>query len=318
MTSLSFTPLNELERLLVEAANNPAARPDFYRTLLDTDLILLATVDPAAVQNGVTTQETPIQVLTWMKGEEPIVPIFSAVERLQEAVADTGTEFPYVIMQGAMLFPALAQGNLNVVLNPRCVVGKEFVVQEMRDLVEGKIMERLAAEQSQQPRQVALGTPAEHPTELVDGLRMIFRNHDAIEAAYLAQIFDPASGAASHLLVGMQASGDIVPAMNEAGGAVDQLLPAGVDVEFVLMDGGEIDGYLISQTTPFYVKGEEDDAMEYEVVGDETDDEEEEIPAPPVPPAAASETHSTASAPGASTRSGAGSEKQPWWKVWSK
>lgn len=324
-TQIPFTPVNELEQTLLDAVNNPAARPEFYRLLLESDLVMLATVDPEAIKDGNLQPDTPLQVLTWMKGEEPVVPLFSAVERLQEAIKDSGAEFPYVIMNGHMLFSALTQGTLNAVLNPRCALGKEFLLEEMRDLVSGDLFQRMHQEMNQAPREIMLGQPAVYPRELVDTLRGLFARHDSIDAAYLAQAHDPASGEEPHPLIGLQITGDISAAISDAGIAMEGLLPEGVNAEFVVMDGGDLDSYFLSETTPFYKKGES------------------YTPAPPpaatssaTPSQSASQQTSQASASqsasqtGASTKpagtrpssdggaSGTGSkdEKKPWWKVW--
>lgn len=312
MTQIEFTPLNNLERLLVEAATNPAARPAFYQSLLETDLVLLATVEPEAVQNGVTMKETPIQVITWMKETEPVVPIFTAVERLQEAIKDTGVEFPYIVMNGSMLFGALAQGTMSAVLNPRCVIGKEFILQEMRDLADGKIFQQFEAV-PEQPRQVSLGQPATYPQQMVDALKDVFRDHDVIDAAYLAQIFDPASGNAGQILVGIQANGNIEEAVGDAGIAIDSTLPNGQGIEFVLMDGGEIDAYLIQQTTPFYIKGEAaDEEEDFDDMGLEGILPPQPFRPEPAPerPAPPSEQRSAKPAPAKSA------PEKPWWKIW--
>ena len=42
---MPFIPENELERALVAAVNNPAAAPEFYRLLLQSDLLVLGTVE---------------------------------------------------------------------------------------------------------------------------------------------------------------------------------------------------------------------------------------------------------------------------------
>ena len=42
---MPFISENELERALVKAAQNPASAPDFYRLLLESDLLVLGTVE---------------------------------------------------------------------------------------------------------------------------------------------------------------------------------------------------------------------------------------------------------------------------------
>ena len=47
---MNFTPTNELERSLVLAANDPAARPQFYKLLLESQLFVL--IPPGTGSHG--------------------------------------------------------------------------------------------------------------------------------------------------------------------------------------------------------------------------------------------------------------------------
>ncbi len=42
---MPFTCENQLEKALVEAVQNPPSAPDFYRLLLESDLLVMGTVE---------------------------------------------------------------------------------------------------------------------------------------------------------------------------------------------------------------------------------------------------------------------------------
>src|SRR5262249_49098518 len=101
---------------------------------------------------------------------------------------------------------------------------------------------------------ILLGEPAEYPHTLVEVLSRIFSAHPEVEAAYLAQFCDPASGEPTHPLVGVLGRG-YEEALREAGRAVESISSAPVD--FVRIDpaGGGLSSYFLDQAKPFYRRG---------------------------------------------------------------
>jgi len=250
---MNFTPTNELERLLVQAAHDPAARPRFCQLLLESQLFVL--VPPNTAPHGERTLEKSenVPLVSWKKGEQDIIPMFTSLPLLQETIKNSGQALDYLTMRGKDLFGILGSGKIPAVLNPGCPAGKEFFVQEMQDLASGKFFEPPKPEIIPKERKILLGQPAEYPHQLVEILTRYLSSQPAVEAAYLAQIDDPASGVPSHLIFAVKIQGNIDPIMQQlVMVARDSLGPNKVADFTVLGRGGSLDDYFLTQTQPFY------------------------------------------------------------------
>lgn len=239
----------------MQAATDPAARPAFYKLLLESQLFVL--VPPSTAPHGETVlkQSQNVPLVSWKKGEQDMIPMFTSLSVLQQSIAQTGSALDYLALKGKDLFGLLGAGPLPAVLNPNCPYGKEFFVEEMRGMVSGKYFEP-SREVVQQARQVLLGQPAEYPHELVETLKRYLASQPQAQAAYLAQIGDPASGLPPHLIIGVQIQGDIDPVMQGLGLIARETLGPGKVVDFTpIGHGGGVDDYFLTKTQPFYQRG---------------------------------------------------------------
>lgn len=250
---MNFTPTNQLEQVLLQAAHDPAARPRFYQLLLESELFVL--VPPNTAPHGQRTleQDASVPMVSWKKGEQDIIPIFTSLPLLQETIKNSGQALDYLAMRGKDLFGVLGGGTIPAVLNPNCPAGKEFFVQEMQDLASGKFFETARPEIVQKERKILLGQPAEYPHELVEVLKRHLSSHPQVEAAYLAQIADPASGVPPHLIFAIRMQGDIDPVMQQLVLVTRETLGPDKIADFtVLGRGGGLDDYFLKNTQPFY------------------------------------------------------------------
>src|SRR3954463_13081652 len=112
---MPFIADNELERALGKAVENPAAAPNFYRLLLESNLLVLGTAEG---QEGVThplnlAPGSRINLVTGLKDGHQYLPIFSSLVRMQDYVKQ---ESKYLSMKGRDLLD-LTRG-APVILNP--------------------------------------------------------------------------------------------------------------------------------------------------------------------------------------------------------
>jgi hypothetical protein len=252
---MNFTPTNELEQALVQAAQDPAARPRFYELLLESQLFVLVPPNTGPHGERMLQKSENVPIMSWKKGEQDMIPMFTSLSLLQQTIGKTGSAVDYLALKGKDLFGLLAAGPLSAVLNPNCPVGKEFFVEEMRDIASGKYFEPTNREVVQKERQVLLGQPAEYPHELVETLKRHLSSQPQVDAAYLAQIADSASGVPPHLIIAIQMHGDIDPVIQRLGLISREILGPGKIVDFtVLGRGGSLDDYFLTKTQPFYQK----------------------------------------------------------------
>jgi hypothetical protein len=135
--SNDFVPGNDLEEALVDAATNPALRADFYKRLVESDLLFLTNDSPDAPQ----VDEGEIEFLSWEGPRGPYVPCFSSVERLQEIAERPEDAGRVVQLGGRQAFELLAQLPCEAFLNPGLGYGKRFAPKEIRRLADGTIFE---------------------------------------------------------------------------------------------------------------------------------------------------------------------------------
>ena len=133
---VEFTPGNELEEVFVQAATDPAARVDFYRRLLASEIYVLTEDSP--LTGGESTRETTATavLVTWEGPTGPYVPLFSSRARVDEISKARERAFGYVVMRGQAAFALLAEKPRAAFLNPGFACGKQFspeVIERLAD-----------------------------------------------------------------------------------------------------------------------------------------------------------------------------------------
>lgn len=134
----STFPENELEQSLIQAASNIPAQKDFYQKLLWNQLYVLAG-EQSASKEGIETLEkdTTVQFVTFEDGK---IPVFTSTNR----IFDKGIikkEVPYISLKGQDLF-GVAKG-ATFILNPYSNYGKELIPEEIENLMNGTIYEKI-------------------------------------------------------------------------------------------------------------------------------------------------------------------------------
>src|ERR1700761_2656086 len=81
-----FEPENDVERLLMRASTQPSERRAFMRALLDAEVFVVLVSDgaplvPGADGNAVVPEGTKLSLPTATRGEERLIPFFTAPSR---------------------------------------------------------------------------------------------------------------------------------------------------------------------------------------------------------------------------------------------
>ena len=142
---MNFNPENQLEMVLVQAATDAAALPLFYQLLLESPLFALTPPNSRPHGDGALQKGENISIVNWADGERRIVPIFSSLPLLREAVAGSPVACDYISLRGRELLGILAKGDSPAMLNPTSAYGKELDLDEMRELAAGKLSEDKSA-----------------------------------------------------------------------------------------------------------------------------------------------------------------------------
>ena len=109
-----FFPENKIEALLMQAANDPGARPDFYKELLATDLFVLIIPGNRPPGKYVAQSEDTLSMKGMNINGRKLIPVFTSERRLREYVQ---AQDNLAVLNGHVLFSMVAAENNQVVLS---------------------------------------------------------------------------------------------------------------------------------------------------------------------------------------------------------
>ncbi len=245
-----FEPVNALEKSLVKAATHPSARPQFYHDLLEAEIYIVNkdTGNPS-IQDQDYRPGSELRIQQLKKGDQFWLPIFSSLPRLQQ-FTNSGTNY---LRMRARDFFEMTRG-ANIILNPNLAFGKEFLPQEIDQLLDGSIFSPGQTYTAPKDTQVLIGQPAIYPNEFVKALSDYFATNPLVNRAYLAQVHYPENDEKPHLLIGIDAQGDWEMVIGDAGMIASNVLEKGEWIDFMRLDDSGISQYLVNKTRPFYEK----------------------------------------------------------------
>lgn len=180
--------LNEIERLLVAAAEDPAQRADFSSALLAAEVYVLGSVDrPAAEVAG--GSDSSMKLVTLTDEEGPITPFFTSEAALERALAARPDTDPRFVRLNTRDLFSMMNGK-RLVLNPDGPGGKIYLPGE----VERLLLDGDAPGEAQvlpAGSQIFVGEPANVSAELPGILARFFDQQPAVDAAHLGWFVRP-------------------------------------------------------------------------------------------------------------------------------
>jgi hypothetical protein len=249
---MAFEPENDLERTLMRAAKEPAARPEFYRLLLESDLLVLGTVDGQscdAVKSATVQPGQHLKIASVEINGRTSYPLFSSLTRLQAYIR---TKEDFLSMKGRSLFEGTPGASF--VLNPGSDYGKELLPGEVARLLDpnANTPEHITI---QKPTRALIGQPSVYPHNLVNALKGEFEKRSDILAAYLVQIAFEGKTEPPHPLIGVEVTGNWNAVSAEIGRIARIVMP-GALIDVAPVDRAKNDTMTASllKTEPFYVR----------------------------------------------------------------
>lgn len=191
-----------------------------------------------------------ISIAHWQKPDgSAVIPFFSSLQTLQRSI---DSEESYVEIPARSLFEITLGTPL--FLNPKSPYGKEFFPEEVRHLLSDGIGQRPVQRTVEKDTNVLLGQPSHYPSKMVNSLTQLLAKHRNVKRAFLALMHDASSEHKPHLIIGIEADGDIERVMREAGNVAGDSAPDGEPVDLYRVHEGEsgLSDYFLKQTTPFY------------------------------------------------------------------
>ncbi|MDW3778597.1 enhanced serine sensitivity protein SseB [Kluyvera cryocrescens] len=238
---------NELETLLEQAATEPAHRPAFFRTLLESTVWVPGT----AADDQQVVDDSALELQHWEKDDgTSVIPFFTSLEALQQAVT---TEQAFVAMPVRTLFEMTLGETL--FLNAKLPTGKEFTPREISHLIGEEGNPLSTQEVLEGGSALLLSEVAEPPAQMVESLTTLFKTLKTVKRAFLCSIKEHADEQ-PNLLIGIEAEEDIEEIIHAAGSVATDTLPGDEPIDICQVVEGEkgISHFMLAHITPFYEK----------------------------------------------------------------
>lgn len=249
--------VNALEESLEQAATDPDHRPQFYRDLMTSNIFVI----PAPAPEGATNKGGGLFLQQWqipIQGQvQPVLPFFSSLENLEQFQFDLPKKDPHAELECRTFLELVSHTTgIHIVLNPGLPYGKAFSQGEISGLLDGSLLApEMSDITSNSEQEIMMGQPKEYPTELVEALKTLFADFDAVDAAYLAHVFVPESGEAPHNCIGLKLRNpDALQIILQFAINVQQQVEPDKIVDFVHMteDSHDTLSQYLLKTEPFY------------------------------------------------------------------
>jgi hypothetical protein len=242
-----FFPENRLEALLMQAANDPGIRPEFYKELLITDLFVLIVPGTRPHGNYVAQEGETLSMKGINVEGRKLIPVFTSEQRLREYIQSQDN---LAKLNGRVLLSMIATQNNGIVLNPASSYGKEFTPQEVESLVNGSIFQPKPQVLTKETK-VLIGMPKEYPDKVINALVSYFQGRPEVKRAYVAQIHMPDSGEPPHLIFAVQADGEFHPIASDLGVVIESTLGTGQFADLIQLGQSNLDDFFETQQ-PFF------------------------------------------------------------------
>ncbi len=200
-------PSNPLEQALFNSASDNSLLPTFYELLMKSNVFILGSIagKDAGTFNINEDQEFDIQHWENEEDQSPVIPFFSSLQILQQAIPD---DSPYIEIP-ATTFMEMTLG-VSLVLNPNTDYGVELDFPDVSNLLGLNPEEHLRAQDEDydedQEDEMFLGILDRLPKDLCKAMKAVFSNYPEVETAYIAAIHVPSESKEAHLLIGLEGS----------------------------------------------------------------------------------------------------------------
>ena len=181
-----FEPENDIERMLMRAAAEPAERPGFARALMDTEIFVVLVSNASPLVPGpdgkvVIPEGTTLTMPFAMRGETKLIPFFSAPSRARAWFKDQHIVAPERVRDLFGRYP-----DVPLVLNPGSDYGKDFTPAEVKRMLAGHFddgPQTITVPAGGQ--EVLLGHPKEIPEDLIKSLGRELGAVSSVRGAWL-------------------------------------------------------------------------------------------------------------------------------------
>jgi SseB protein C-terminal domain/SseB protein N-terminal domain len=180
-----FEPQNDIERMLLRASADPAARPGFALALMDAEIFLVLISEDGPIVTGpdgkaVIPEGTRLTLASVVRGEDKLLPFFTAPSRARSWYKGEHIVAPERTRDLFGRFP-----DAPYALNPGSDFAKDFTPGEVQRMLAGLFDEGPQTRTTEPPEKVLLVHPGEIPEDLVAALRSELGATKSVRGAWL-------------------------------------------------------------------------------------------------------------------------------------
>jgi len=240
-----------LEKLLVQASEEPEYREIFYEKLLASEVFVLGGDDASEGEN--IDESDSISLLEWESAEGVrAIPFFTSYELLEKAV---GENHLYLPLQGAVLFATVP--NMNLVMNPGFDASKMFMPEEIQMMLMLGLDEENAEDGAEFSEDISLkAITSKRSVKMLKELKKLFLEEEVVKLAYVAEMAERDENDTLQLAIGIEIEGEKGDIFSRASDIILELAE-NESVDLFQIDREEKEGmsaYFIHEMKPFYVK----------------------------------------------------------------
>jgi hypothetical protein len=189
-------PTNDLDRALMALVKSKSALPRFLRELGTGELWFLTPFHPEIIGGTVVVENGMRSPFMELKDAEgPYVPLFSSFERLQESMRVCQVPEDSVAaasMEAVLVLDLLGKMELRAIINMGCKTrGIHLPPETMRDVADGSALKPLEPTGETISRMMRNIDPADYPTDLLQPVFEILRQHRNFRAAWIMEYKQP-------------------------------------------------------------------------------------------------------------------------------
>jgi hypothetical protein len=219
-TDMHNSTENQIEALLALASDEPAHRPEFFRVLLESKVYVISNIKKEGRGHESLKPDEALSILTInIHDDNAIIPFFTSVAELTR-FADYDAQ--WIGINARQLF-ILTKGT-TLVLNPQSRYSKPFYPPMIEALLTTGIHHAFLHTTAQSHAGVRISPPDPYPSKMVDSLIIFFAARPEVTSACMALKQGP-HDQRPHLLVGIDAQGDVAQIIQEAGSVALDTVP---------------------------------------------------------------------------------------------
>ena len=250
-------PLTPLEQLLANPRQGPESHPEMFRLLREATLVFLMPYHPEIMGTySLKGGDSGPKIVVWKSSEGPSVPVFTSIERANEACKKLGVpdkKYALAEMKGQQLFSILRAQQYPIMLNPSCGPATTYLDQNaIKMLADGSILKPIP-EGAEKRGNVVIVDPADYPTDFLQPLFQFLRQRTDVKAAWLFKQTDLPAGNDPVYVFVLKALGDAKQLKQDFGVVAKGACPKNAEFGVVTLDPNNAALVQItSKATPFY------------------------------------------------------------------